>query len=511
MKLRYLAHSSFIIECGGTVLVFDPWLKGPAYFRQWYLWPVPLDDIEKIKIDAILISHGHEDHLHIPTLKCINHTARIFFPYQWRAGVKPFLNQLGFKEVTEAVSFTQYHVNDVKITYLGYSLESVIVVEHGNEVLVNINDALNSNHETATNFLLKEIKRRWPHITYLLSGWSGASYFPNQIKYPGKDDVETGKLREQYFANNFFRFTNYLQPKKALPFAPGFVLLAEDRKWINHVKFPREGAQQYYTEHFGNTGQTEFIISYPGDEIDNGKLRKRSPLHSLNSDEQYKLAYALYEKETEEEGREEPVSESEIAELIKQLLRWMNYNKVLYHPKVLHDVVFSIRLTDAANTFLNIRWSSSRFCIERAEQPLEDHRLLIHTAARKMMYALGKVWGGDVLTIGYGITIDVYEQLTLEKNLDIVCMRLITRYPMARKDIIKFPFRTLKYYTHNPRLTSLWLKQKVMLRPYVNRYPYNERDHWMTYNKCDLCAVCKMPEINLEAYYGSESQKADHR
>src|SRR6185436_14926794 len=145
----------------------------------------------------LLISHGHEDHLHTESLKLVQKNAHIFFPFQWRKGVTEWLNHLGFSAITEAISFRTTEVDDIRITYLGYSLESVIVVECEGMVIVNINDALNSNHETAVDYLLQKIKSRWPKIDFMLSGWSGAGYFPNKVHYDGKHDEEVARIREQ--------------------------------------------------------------------------------------------------------------------------------------------------------------------------------------------------------------------------------------------------------------------------------------------------------------------------
>jgi hypothetical protein len=503
IQLRYLAHSSFLITCGQTKLVLDPWLKGPAYYKQWFLWPLPACQPEEIEADAILISHGHEDHLHSESLRAMNKNAEVIFPFQWRAGIKPFLNQMGFAKVTEAISFNTYKVNDVKVTYIGFSLESVVVIEYNNEVIVNINDALNSNHENAVDFILKEIQERWPKIDYLLSGWSGASYFPNQIRYPDKNDNEIGKLREQYFANNFCRFAAILKPRTAIPFASGFVLLTKENQWINHIKFPRDKVDEYYKTHFENECPINFLVAYPGDEIEDHSLKKKSDLHNVEEQYQYDIAYKHYQKEIKEVNSVSIVKDGEIPKLIEQLKYWLNFNKRLYHSKVIEDVFFSIKLSDSSSeSYINVSYNNGKLEVTIASEPLAERRLMITTSAEKLLFGFKKIWGGDVLTIGYGLIIDVYDQLTLEKNLDIVCVRLITRYPIARQDLLKYPLRAIKFYTHNPKITSLWLKQKIVLKPYVNKYPYNERDHWMTYNKCELCAVCKMPEIDLAAYQG---------
>ena len=496
-----MAHSSVLISCGDTKLIMDPWLKGPAYNEQWFLWPLPVDKPEDLEVDAILITHGHEDHLHPETLRAMKKDAHVFFSYQWRAGIKSFLNQIGFSEITEAVSFRTYEVKDVKITYIGFSLESVVVVEYENEVLVNINDALNSNHENAVEFILKELKLRWPKITYLLSGWSGASYFPNQVRYPGKNDEETGRLREQYFANNFCRFVHRLQPNYALPFASGFVLLYEENKWINHVKFLRTKTEEYYKAHYDTETTIQFPVLYPGDELKEGRSLRISPLHQVDESRQMDLAYKQYAMELKKANEVSIIGDAQVGQLLALLRYWVNFNRQIYHVRVTEDLSFSIRLRDCERlNYINLGFYNKQLLVQRANAPLESRSVLIHTSAARMLLGLKKVWGGDLLTIGYGITVEVYDQLTLEKNLDIVCIRLVTRYPIARQDLMKFPIRALKFYAYNPKLTSLWIKQKIVLKPYVNKYPYNERDHWMNYNKCDLCAVCKMPEIDLAAY-----------
>jgi len=499
IQLEYLSHSSFLLTCGNTRIVLDPWLEGSAYFNQWFLWPVYPGNLPT-HFDAILISHGHEDHLHNQSLKKLAKSAHVFFPFQWRKGIKPYLNHLGFNEITEAVSFRTYELNDVKITYLAYSLESVVVIEYQGCVVVNINDALNSNHHNVADFLLTEINKRWTNIDYLLSGWSGAGYFPNQVRYPGKNDIEIAKLREQYFANNFCRFTKTLNPKISIPFVTGFVLLTEQNKWINHIKFPRRKIDQYFTEHYGNT-RTKFIVPYPGDLVVGNEHKAHSHLHQVEEEEMYHLSYEHYKLEEQQVNTIQPVNQTEVGKLMKLMTYWINHNKQLYSETVLQDAVFSVFLEDAADRlFINIWYENGVFHLDQSQQPLPNRKALITTQTNRLSYALQRMWGGDAISIGYGHIIELYDEKSLEKNLDIVFTRLITRYPIAKQDLIKNPLRVAQYYLRNPTITTLWLKQKLKLKAQVNKYPYNERDHWFTYSKCDLCAVCKMPVVDNHQY-----------
>src|SRR5580698_5169197 len=55
MNITYYGHACFSVEIGGKHLLFDP-----------FITPNPLAkavDINKIRADFILVSHGHDDHL----------------------------------------------------------------------------------------------------------------------------------------------------------------------------------------------------------------------------------------------------------------------------------------------------------------------------------------------------------------------------------------------------------------------------------------------------------------
>ncbi len=501
MKIEYVCHSSLFIDTGETNLIFDPWFNGPAYFDQWYVFPKPVNTSMVDGIKNILITHGHEDHLHKDTLNLFPKKARVFFPYQWRAGITDFFLENGFGYITEAVSFKSYQISpSTKITYIGFALESVVVIESNDRVIVNLNDALNSHHQKVVDLFLVEIKKRWKKIDYLFSGWSGAGYFPNCVHYKTKNDEEVGKLREQYFANHFCKIVRDLQPVFAIPFSPGFALLKKEKRWINEVKFPRSELKNYYQTYFEKNTSVQFIIPEPGDYIENDIYHKKSPYHAqVKNNSLYHLVDEIYPGETIKANQVQMVGEVE-ANLLKEKIAFrMNGNKHLYDKIVLEDVCFSIIMRDLpSNNYYHIDFNGTGFDVHRSGEPMPGRKLILTTDTKLLNHSLDQEWGGDVLTIGYGIDVEVFEESSLEKNLDLVCVRLLSRYPRAFQTMMKQPVRTAKFFLTNPLLSKLYLKQKFNMRNEINKYPYNERDHWISYSKCDLCQVCNMPLLSFK-------------
>ncbi len=316
----------------------------------------------------------------------------------------------------------------------------------------------------------------------LLSGWSGAGYFPNTVHFASKDDFEIGKMREQYFGNQLCKFIQYLQPKAVAPFAPGFVLLNDDKRWINDVKFPRGMLEEYYHNYYEKETTIRFHLLYPGDYFEELNFHAASPYYAqLKDGSLHHTIDKVYASEIIEANKIAYADDDLINVLVGKIKYFLGKNRTLYHRRVLEEVNFSIRLRDAKkNSFINVKFDGNEFIVDRADAIAEHAILLVRTSSVLLHYSLDNEWGGDALTIGYGIDVDVLHEDALEKNLDIVCVRLLTRYPRASTQLMKRPLRALKYYFTNPILGTLALKQKFKLKSQVNKFPYNERDHWIT-------------------------------
>jgi len=87
MRIDLIGHASLLVRSGrGFRCSPNPWWDGPAYHGASghpYPFPVPRALTSSTKVDAIHLTHGHEDHTHEPTLRRLTGGARVVTMPRW--------------------------------------------------------------------------------------------------------------------------------------------------------------------------------------------------------------------------------------------------------------------------------------------------------------------------------------------------------------------------------------------------------------------------------------------
>ena len=78
-QLRYLGHSTVLLEMGGVSILTDPLLVDRLGLLHRHTKAVA-HHVEHLYIDVVLISHAHHDHLHLPSLRRCRGQPRIVVP-----------------------------------------------------------------------------------------------------------------------------------------------------------------------------------------------------------------------------------------------------------------------------------------------------------------------------------------------------------------------------------------------------------------------------------------------
>lgn len=495
MRIEYICHACCLVETGDLKIVTDPWFAGPAFCEKWYVFPKPVRTDFVDQTDVVLISHGHEDHLHEATLRLFPKDARVFYPYSFFAGAKEYIQNIGFSNVTEAVTFKKYRLSDrTSVTFIINSHDSIMVIESDGKVLVNANDALHSSAEKVIDYFVSAIKARWPRIDTLLCGFGGASYFPNLIHIEGKDDREISLAREQLFAHTFCRIVRGIEPEVAIPFAADFCLLDPGQLWINEVRFPRSRIAEYYERCFSQPGYSPKIFDmYSGDVLENCKMQPASPYRDkMQAGRLFHLVAEQYGDEIARKSRTEAATEDEIERLVCDVRENIRQRMRLFEPDVLRGLRFALNITDVVErNFLNVALRRGHALVSRDERPDPDRVLTLELSSKLLRYSISSDWGADVITVGYGADVQIAHRSDAEVDLERVCMNLIARYP-THWDINKTPLRTLKFLLLNPPRFTTSIRR---LKRFTLESENYDRKTWLLKSASEIRRCYNLPEI----------------
>ena len=232
-------------------LLIDPWLsKSGAFFGSWFQWPINhnllpnlLADIRNSKETFIYISHEHQDHFDIETLKELRKIAcKCVIPKYFDSFLYDSLISLGY-EVTQVQDQKKLYFNDfdsieLLIIDTGVTHDSAAIIEIEKKIFVNQNDCkvFDRLHYLANK-----------DVEFYAVQFSGASWHP--VCYD-IDQVEKQRISKKKTMSKLVAVRNALKilnPKYYLPsagpaifpFHDPFLSLGEDNIFVHQPKLSK--------------------------------------------------------------------------------------------------------------------------------------------------------------------------------------------------------------------------------------------------------------------------------
>lgn len=398
MQIRYIGHASLAIDVAGKHLLCDPWWNGPAYTGQWHQYPVPqVEPADTQEVDFVYISHGHEDHLHVPTLRSIRREAVLIIPRLRDTGMRDFLRSLGFRRVLElGHGERRCLAPGLHATLYLNREDSILALEGDGRTLLDANEALHASPRHVIDHLCEQIRSRHSRIDALFAGYGGASWFPNCMQItddPGFDPA----ARERALVEGFAHVVRRLEPRMALPFAASFVLLEDRLRWINDARFRAPSPCEELRRLGLHDVRTHFLL--PGDRILDDQIlaanHRRPTPEEAEEDLQRLFAMPLAELRQRHEP-DEPRHE--------RLLAVLRGNAARRARRILapgERLLCRIDLRDAPETSLLVDCERGQVRIERCDRLRLAPMVL--TMRRAILEALAtQDYGFESITIGYG-------------------------------------------------------------------------------------------------------------
>jgi len=266
MQLRYIGHASFVIDVAGRRIVCDPWWNGPAFAGQWFQYPAPRPDgVDDGPVDFVFISNGHEDHLHVPTLRGFRRDTTLIVPRLPETGLRDFLRSLGFERIVELGHGERRRLAPGLDAALYRNRDdSILVLEGDGRTLVNVNDALHAAPRHIIDHFCDLIRARHPRIDTALVGYGISTWFPAGIQIT--DDVGYEPVvRERAMADGFAYVARRLGARLALPIGGSQVFVDDASRWINAERLRAVSPCEVLRAQGGHTVQTAWLA--PGDRV----------------------------------------------------------------------------------------------------------------------------------------------------------------------------------------------------------------------------------------------------
>jgi len=370
MRITYLNSASVLIEDKNVKILCDPWLDGEEYFGSWGIYP-PYDfKSEKFDdVDFIHISHIHPDHCSSSTLSKLNKKIPIIihkFPEKF---LKSFLENLGFDvielehnkrtKLKENVYINVLAADDcnpeicgklmgcnvLEKNYGTSQIDTLSVIDNGNEVIINTNDC---PYPIAEKVSFK-VKQLYPNIDFLLVGYVKASSYPQCFELEESVKMKEASNKQEKKLQTTLQYVDLFKPRYFMPFAGRYTLTGKNVHLNKYRGEPElEHAYDYLIKNIPNEKSKCIILNHDCSFDISTKIKSQEFI-PVNFDEKNTFVDTVFSKKIFEYENEATPTEQSLTDLLpicyenfekaRKSINWSSETKIILK---IHDDSFSV-------------------------------------------------------------------------------------------------------------------------------------------------------------------------
>jgi hypothetical protein len=226
LKISRILHAGYVFECNETQIAFDPIFENP-FSRNCYAFPeirFDHEQIKKLKLAAVFISHFHDDHCSLESLNLLDRQTPIYM-YCVFEELFTWIRELGFIQVYSLELNVPVIVGTFEIIprrALDADVDSLFQIKAAG---LNVLNVVDSWIDYAT---LDQLSKQAPWDMIL---WPFQTMRELEVLTPSRAAPATGELPPEWIQQ-----LKVLNPKYVVASSCQFV--QESWSWYNQALFP---------------------------------------------------------------------------------------------------------------------------------------------------------------------------------------------------------------------------------------------------------------------------------